>query len=340
MISWDGIDDDGSASSNEFGEIIQLNARHDDEDAWSELLDRYAEDFPDEYAMSPPPMPTGIHDVDKELGGGIPAVGVTVVGATAGTGKTALALNWAYAWSRQGMRPLVFSLELPRHKVWERIVSLHSSLTGGLREVAWGDMGSVIDSVAGEGTRESFFRAEGRARWELVDRYIDAHRADDPALVAWDSLGRHHITERIVVVDDRYELSTLCKIVTTLTENGWHGPVIVDYAQMVACKGKDSEYDRVTEVSREFTKLAKDRHVPVILISSLKKLGAKEDEPTLDWFRGTGYIGYDATCAVILTRGGTSGEETSVDMHVIKNRQGTSGNVASLTFTGRLGRFD
>lgn len=346
MSFFDGIEEEDSTAPIPDAEpdapTIWETAHEDDTDAWNELSDIYYDAFADDYVMAPSPLPTGIASVDKTLGGGVPPVGVTIVGATAGTGKTALVLNWAYWWARsEKMRVLVFSLELPRHKVWERVVSLHSTM-GGLKNVAWGDMGSVIDSVAGDGTRESLARLSGRQKYEASDRYIDRYREIDPVLVSWDSLRAHHVTDRIVVVDDRYELSQIVSIVRTLVGNGWRGPVVVDYAQMVQVPGVSDEYPRMTEVSRTLTRLAKDVSIPIVLISSLRNLNANElkDAPQLNWYRGSGYLGYDATCAIVLKRdGGSEGEQQSVEMYVTKNRQGRADVSAPLVFLGKYGRF-
>ena len=86
----------------------------------------------------------------------------------------------------------------------------------------------------------------------------------------------------------------------------------------------------------------------VLALSSLRKVtpAERKDGPALDWFRGSGHIGYDAEQAVILTVDQTKDRETGLmvpsvaangategRMTIVKNRTGASGtSVATLLY--------
>ena len=66
----------------------------------------------------------------------------------------------------------------------------------------------------------------------------------------------------------------------------------------------------------------------MLLISSLRNIQKSDDEPRLEWFRGSGHIGYDAFAAIVLVGGGYGTEDyKDVTAHVIKNRYGSIGQV-------------
>jgi hypothetical protein len=85
----------------------------------------------------------------------------------------------------------------------------------------------------------------------------------------------------------------------------------------------------------------------VLALSSLRKLSPQDrkDGPSLDWFRGSGHVGYDAEQAVILTVDHRKGEDGRMEpcvasngategrMTIVKNRTGASGtSVATLLY--------
>lgn len=66
---------------------------------------------------------------------------------------------------------------------------------------------------------------------------------------------------------------------------------------------------------------AKRAGCPVLLISSLRNIGKDEKEPNLTWFRGSGYLGYDAGAAIVLKGAGWANQDDmDVEAYIIKNR--------------------
>ena len=73
----------------------------------------------------------------------------------------------------------------------------------------------------------------------------------------------------------------------------------------------------------------------MLALSSLRKLGKGDDDPTLDWFRGSGVVGYSAWAACVLTKGERSGTGwREAVIHVVKNKGGRSGTRTSCELWG------
>ena len=82
-------------------------------------------------------------------------------------------------------------------------------------------------------------------------------------------------------------------------------------------------------------RMALSLKVPVLELSSLRKLARGDTDPTLDWFRGSGVVGYAATAAVILTRGEEGADGTrGVGVNVVKNKSGRAGFAQDATLWG------
>lgn len=94
--------------------------------------------------------------------------------------------------------------------------------------------------------------------------------------------------------------------------------------------------------------MKKDKRISgTLAISSLRKLTPADlkDTPTMDWFRGSNHVGYDAEQAVILTverekRDGRMVPRVDRDgstmgrMTIVKNRTGATGTSVSTALYG------
>ena len=85
--------------------------------------------------------------------------------------------------------------------------------------------------------------------------------------------------------------------------------------------------------------LAFDTQIPFLVLSSLKKLDAK-DEPSLDWFRGSGVVGYASWAALILTKGEIDTLQfKEVALHTVKNKAGRTGILVPAKLKGAYSYF-
>lgn len=316
--------------------------------AWADNVAAAAAcDFVREYMSRPDPCPTGIAPLDAILGGGLPVGGVTVVGGDPGTGKTSLGVQIVYSAALRGLKPTYVSIEMPAMACLLRMCSLHAAYTPALPDFSWGSATPTDEAREQvKRIRENAQDARQAERYitELSWRYV---KGDDPVMQAWRDL-EGKIGGAYAVRDDVRDLGDICNLIRDLDADDIYGPVVIDYSQLVTTADGQEEYTRMTEVSRRLQEASKGTGVPVVLISSLRKIARTErDSPSLDWFRGSGYLGYDAYCALFLFRDeegdamgrGNAPDLTGVRAYVKKNRNGRSDVECALDLDGAHNRF-
>ena len=99
-------------------------------------------------------IPTGFRDVDKILGG-FQKTDLIILAARPGVGKTAWALNVAEHAASEGKKVIVFSLEMSRTQLGERLLSMTSSVplekirNGEISMEEWDNLSAAQDSFYG-----------------------------------------------------------------------------------------------------------------------------------------------------------------------------------------------
>lgn len=295
--------------------------------AWEEVASRDAPErgwAVDCYLGGAEPLPTGT-PLDDALGGGL-MPGVTVLGGVASAGKSAIACQAAATVASRGQRVLYLTLD----DAWGNVVARCMS--------SW----SVAHSASyGAGPFSWSQLPEMRRRWRGVgdaDRSRVAFDGRDAALMAaraWDE----GPAASIAVVDSVTEIGQIEGIMRSLRDAGEPPAlVVVDYLQQYQAGSPDldrAEYSRVSDVASRLQRVALWGGTPVLALSSLRKLARGDDEPTLDWFRGSGVVGYSAWAACVLTRGRESGPGwREAVLHVVKNKGGRSGTRVSFELWG------
>lgn len=315
--------------------------------AWEEA---YSADRPDgEFAMNaylgmPEPVPTGIGKLDQLLGGGMTR-GVTVVGGGPGAGKTVTACMAAAMMAMRGQKVVYASYETAWEVVQLRCASAWScfgeSRDMGVKGFSWSDVASGRE-------RASRPQYDGLSRDQL-SRYLVGNAMDDVAraLTMWDEgPGRN-----LAVLTSDNSVADLCELCQQVCKEDGRPPVlVVDYVQIAptGAKKQQDDYERVTEVMGTLrTHAYSPMGGNVLALSSLRKLSAQDrkEGPSLDWFRGSGHVGYDAEQAVILTVDHVKDENgqmvpsiasngaTEGRMTIVKNRTSASGtSVATLLY--------
>lgn len=115
-------------------------------------------------------------------------------------------------------------------------------------------------------------------------------------------------------VDDRYYLTEILK---TIRENDFDY-VVIDFIQNVMEKG--DEYEKLSKVSLEFQKIAKEKNCCIVVLSQLSNSAYKTD--ALE-YKGSGSIATVCDLGIFVTR-----QENTLDkmtLKVKKNRRGRSG---------------
>lgn len=311
-------------------------------DLWGDMVLGTCADYVTEHVISPPRSPIGIGSLDIELGGGLASGTYTAIGGEGGSGKTALGVVAAYSAIVAGdYKPVIYSLEVTATEMMDRLLAVHSRVAG-MQHVWWA---TARDEVSRRGVDpRAAWSLEDGERGALVSDYLSDH-GDDPVLAAFRDMqsryvGRFAIRTTVSGVDD------VCAEVDALVADGIMPLPVIDHIHVldppVGTKA-DSEYERVTAVSHALMACAKRNRIPMLALAEIRNVGEKErDTPRLNWFRGSGHVGYDAGCAVILTHDSRPNQSESSRMllaHVVKNRHGRSGGRVPLEFIGGANVF-
>ncbi len=279
---------------------------------------------------------TGLRDLDALLGG-LQKSDLLILAGRPSMGKTALATNMAYKaalYFKENTEPNeqaksvgFFSLEMSSEQLATRVLSARANINSA------GIMRGDLD-------HEEFERLiEANNELSELPFYVD----DTPAL----------------------SISALRTRARRLKRTQNLGLVIVDYLQLVTVSTRNSQMNRVQEVS-EITQglkaLAKELNVPVVALSQLSRaVESREDKrPQLSDLRESGSIEQDADVVMFVYReeyyvSRSKPDETSpkfemwqedmervygkADVIIAKQRHGPIGTV-TLQFFGEQTRFD
>jgi len=238
-----------------------------------------------------------------------------ILAARPGIGKTALALNWLLrsAMYHQA-HGAFFSLEMSKEEVFNRLLSAHCAVN--------------LKAAAAGGFSEQVEARLLRSRDALLELPIYIN----------DQAG---ITVReITAMVDRHMAQAGGKL----------DLLIVDYLQLLSSPdssraARQSEAVRIGEISRGFKLLAKDRGIPVVVLSQLNREVEHRQggRPQLSDLRDSGAIEQDADMVMFIHRkmmpsqdGGD--EDRMAELIIAKHRNGPVGSVG-LYFEGEFARY-
>lgn len=247
---------------------------------------------------------TGYADLDGITQGMKPGE-LVVLAARPGVGKTALALCIAYHVATCGQHVAIFSLEMDRELLLQRLVALELGVAT-----------TQVPQLLRRGTPAAI---EGLARVAALPIHID----HTPAL-------------NVLAIRDRAR-----RLASRQPVELW----VVDYLQLAqGGSARDDEVKRITDVSQGLTSMAREFRAPVLALSQLSRAveGRAEHVPLLSDLRGSGSIEQDASQVWFIYRDELYNRETAfpgmAEIHVAKHRNGETG-VASLSFQHASTRF-
>ena len=282
-------------------------------------------------------VPTGFDRYDK-LTSGLHEGDLSIIAARPGMGKTSFVLNIAanvaspkgrevdgdpnQRWEEAGVGVVVFSLEMPREQLANRMVCAEARVdvskmrTGYLSPQDWSKL-----------TQAASFLGN-------LPIWID----DSPGLS---------------IIELRAKVRRLQAEFDTRDEEGRKikkiGAVIIDYLQLM--KGRDgvaSREQEISEISRGLKGLAKELEVPVIALSQLNRAvetrSEKSKRPLISDLRESGAIEQDADNIVFIYRDDyynreDSAEPNIAELIIAKQRNGPTGT-AKVRFDRQWTRFD
>ena len=251
---------------------------------------------------------TGFTDLDRQTSGMQPS-DLVLVAAGPSMGKTAFILNMARNMAVNGRTVAIFSLEMSREQLVNRLLSMESHVdsqnlrTGDLSDSGWD---SVIEA------------SSEISRWPLM---ID----DTPGITV-------------------AELRTKCR--KYKLEHGLDC-VMIDYLQLMSGGGSRTEESRqqeISTISRSLKALARELNVPVIACSQLSRAPElrTDHRPMLSDLRESGAIEQDADVVMFLYRDEYYNKDSPnkgiSEVIVAKQRNGPVGTV-ELVWLANLTRY-
>lgn len=221
---------------------------------------------------------TGFVDLDAKTSG-LQKSDLIMLAARPSMGKTAFALNIAQrAALNGGANVLIFSLEMSREQLSQRLLSMESRVD--MKKLQTGNL--------------------DRADWDNVHMALD------------------RLSEANIFIDDTpgigvMEVKNKCRRMKA--EKGLD-LVIVDYLQLMAFEGRsESRQQEISALSRFLKQLARELDCPVIVLSQLSRAPElrTDHRPILSDLRESGSIEQDADIVMFLYRDEYYNPETDKD---------------------------
>lgn len=245
-------------------------------------------------------IPTGIHELDRMLGGGFKGGKQVIIAARPSIGKSSLAQQFCLTAALAGHPAAFFSQEMAKDELVER----------GAANLGKLDLERVI---SGQMENDDWTRlTDAVERMRNLPLYLD----DQPALTL------HDISAKARMLKRQHGLKLLA----------------VDYIQLCAASAdKDNRHHQIEQLSRGLKNLAKQLDITILTLSQLNREVEKRSNgrPILSDLKESGAIEEDADVVMLLSR---NGEEQNgfrvINCDVPKNRQGKTGGI-SLGFNGR-----
>lgn len=250
---------------------------------------------------------SGFRDLDSRLTG-LHAGELIIVAGRPSMGKTSLMMNMAaHIALRENGPVLVFSLEMPKAQLLERLLSAEARVdsqrvrTGRLDERDWPKLAQASDGI---------YRAKMAIR-------------DDPGL-------------------DVFKMRAIAR--RTKRKFGGLALIGVDYIQLMDGNGDNREQE-IAGVSRGLKVLARELDCPVIALSQLNRSVEKRPDkrPMMSDLRESGAIEQDADVIAFVYRDEVydknSKDKGIAEIIVAKQRNGPVGTVR-VAFSSSLTRFD
>lgn len=255
---------------------------------------------------TPPGICTGIADYDAITGGLLPGRLVILAGRP-GQGKTAIGTQIAVTVAQQGKVVCLFSLEMPREEVADRVAALKGSIN---------------------------------TQHLTQHRLTDGEIAGFVDVCGWAEGLPLYVEDKSGITSD-YVRATAMRL---RAECDGLDLVVVDYVQLMTAPRKDRNREQeVSDISRSMKALAKELGCPVLALAQLNRAVDHRADPTpvLADLRESGSLEQDADQVVFIVRPelyGIEGRAGEADLTIAKHRGGALGKMR-LRFDAAHTRF-
>jgi replicative DNA helicase len=250
-------------------------------------------------------LATGFRDLDRKLAG-LQKANLVVIASRPSMGKSALVLNMATHIAKGGKVVALFSLEMSKEEVVQRILcSVGKVESTKLRTGQIGNQWDRLVSAANQMFRTPIF-------------------VDDSSVVT--------------VTDIRAKCRRLKRVQGL-------DLVVVDYLQLMQGASRENRQQEIAEISRGLKNLARELDVPIIAVSQLNRsVEQREDRrPRLSDLRESGALEQDADVVMFIYRHEYYHPEDidkkgTAEVIISKHRAGGTGTV-EMTFMPDFTRF-
>lgn len=249
---------------------------------------------------------TGFADLDEHLMG-ISETDLVIIAARPAMGKTAFAMNIAQKLADDGGKILVFSMEMSKEQLFDRLVCAISGID--FRVFKSGQLNENDYSLL----QLAYVRMK-KYNLTIIDR------------------AAMHINE----------IRAICR---KFSRKGKMAGIFVDYLQLArAGKSSNNRTEEISIISRELKAIAKDNKSPVFALSQLSRDVEKRTNkrPVASDLRESGQIEQDADLIMFMYRDEYYNEKTNepgiCEILISKNRNGETGTVR-LSSELRYSRF-
>ena len=250
-------------------------------------------------------LPTYFSDLDYYLSG-LQEGNLIVLASRPSMGKSSLGLNISTNAAKEGKVVAVFSLEMTKEELVQRVLFSEAKVTSG-------------DARKGQLGPEKWSRVvEAASKVNSLPLYFD----DAPVITVTDIRAKSRRLKSSKGLD----------------------LIVVDYLQLMQSSSGDNRQQEIAEISRNLKNLARELRVPILALSQLNRAAeAREDKrPRLGDLRESGAIEQDADIVMMLYRDDYYNPGTEIpgvaEVNIVKNRSGQTGKV-ELFFSKEFTQF-
>lgn len=254
-------------------------------------------------------IPTGLRGLDTKLAG-FQKSDLIILAARPSVGKTALALDFARSAALAGARVGIFSLEMSKEQLVDRLLAAHAHV-------------------------DLWRLRTGKLHTDGNEEYDDFHRLGQ---------AMSELSQVPLYIDDRPSNNVMGMRTMARRLQSEHGLdlLVIDYLQLMeSSRYTDNRVQEVSDISRNLKKLAIELNVPIIALSQLSRAVEMrtDQKPKLSDLRESGSIEQDADVVMFLHRhpfeeGVERPEVLDVDLLIEKHRNGPTGEIP-LRFNGK-----
>lgn len=244
-------------------------------------------------------VPTGFPTIDKKLAGWQKS-DLIILAARPSVGKTTLALDFARHAALAGNKVGVFSLEMSKDQLIDRMLAAHAHV----------DL------------------------WRLRTGKLSTGGADDDFIRLGDAISE--LSQATLYIDDNPSANIMGMRTMARRLQSEHGLdlLIIDYLQLMeSSRYTDNRVQEVSAISRGLKKLAIELSIPILALSQLSRaVEMRTDQrPKLSDLRESGSIEQDSDVVMFLHRQPWEGEQRpeilEVDLLIEKHRNGPTGEI-------------